>query len=189
MCGFFYRCLQNMKVIKSIVVLLVIFGLPLGSWYFLKYGYNWRKDKIEVLQPKGHFLNDIPWSEEEKTELYSSMFFKTNIVKVGNDVEASDELIIDQFRKAHTFQWLILLPEDQKAPRISTKDVKKYVNVESIFNQASDFSSAKYMIVDTAFQIRQVYNIGDEAELGQLVEDFSLSIPRKKDKDIAIRNK
>ncbi|NNE26063.1 MAG: hypothetical protein HKN09_04420 [Saprospiraceae bacterium] len=178
-----------MKIIKSIVVLLVIFGLPLGSWYFLKYGYNWRKDKIEVLQPKGHFLKDIPWTDEERTELYSSMFFKTNIVQLGGEVGPSQELIIDQFRKANTFQWLVLLPESEKAPRISTKDVKKYVNVQSIFDQNSEYASAKYMIVDTAFQIRQMYMNGDDADLGKLVEDYSLSIPKRKERDIKMRNK
>ena len=185
----FFYIIFEMRALKTIVILAILIGLPAGSWYFLKFGYNWRKDKIELLKPKGHFLKDLAWSEEEKSELYAAMFFKTNIVQIGGEIGDDQEKIIDQFRKAPTFQWIVLLESDQIAPKVSTKDVKKYINVQSIFDNNSEYASAKYMIVDTAFQIRQIYSTGSEEELGQLVEDYSLSIPKQKDKDIAIRNK
>jgi len=58
-----------MKILKTIAVLILVVGLPAGSWLFLQSGLDWRKVKAAQLLPKSHLLNDINWSNSEAQEV------------------------------------------------------------------------------------------------------------------------
>ena len=85
-----------MKIFKSIIVIIILFGMPLASWYFLKGGLDWRKSKIVELAPKGRFIsafnfenadiknysetnNDTESNEKSKWISENSFLFKDNI--------------------------------------------------------------------------------------------------------------
>lgn len=176
-----------MKTLRTIVILLVLFGLPAGSWYFLKFGFNWRKAKIESLTVKSHLLNDLTWDEKEKEELLSIMFYKTTVLKLGSGTE-DDEQIIDQFKKAPTFQWMYLSANGDSIPQLSSKNVRKYFEAPDFFENNPNYSDVEYLLVDTALNIRQKY-LESEESLGQLIEDIALVIPRQREKDIKLIQK
>ena len=44
-----------MKYLVGAVVFIMLFVLPLGSWYYLQSGLDYRKDALKELEPKGIF--------------------------------------------------------------------------------------------------------------------------------------
>ena len=178
-----------MKRLKTIIILIVLFGLPAGSWYFLKSGFQWRKDKLESLESKGNFIKSIGWDENEKESLFKMMSYKTTVVQTKGKITESEQTIIDQFRKSPTFQWLLLTRDTSANIKYSSKDPRKFFTSNNFNNQSNPFASSQYMIIDTAIHIRSVYQENDVKSLSKLVEDIALVLPRKKNKDIGVKKK
>ncbi|NNK90341.1 MAG: hypothetical protein HKO89_07000 [Saprospiraceae bacterium] len=178
-----------MKYLRSVVIIILLFGLPIGSWYFLKHGFNWRKSKIETLMPKDHILRDFDWSGKQKEELYSILFYKTTVINFDDEIDDKENLIVDQYLKANTFQWLNVTSDEKYNLQLSSKDKRKYFTSDKSAWSKGLLSGVKYALIDTGMYVRQVYPDNSEASLGMLVEDLSLIIPRKKEKDISIRKK
>lgn len=176
-----------MKYLRSIVVIILLFGLPLGSWYFLKHGFNWRKSKIETLQAKSHFLKDFNWDNNQKESLYTVLFLKTTVVNFDDDIDDKESIIIDQYKKATSFQWLNITSDEKYNELHSSRSKSKFFTSDASAYASGILENVKYALVDTAMNIRQVYPDNSESSLSQLVEDISLIIPRQREKDISIR--
>ena len=178
-----------MKYLRSIIIIVLLFGLPLGSWYFLKHGFNWRKSKIEQLQAKENLLNDIKWDNKQKDVLRSILHNKTTVIDLDNDQDDKERIIMDQYRKARGFQWLNIDSNEQMSALDNThrKEYLFFTDNESFIK--TKLNNARYALLDTGMYVRQTYPDNSELSLSQLVEDISLILPRPKEKDISIRKK
>jgi len=157
-----------MKKWISWLVLIVMLGIvPLGSWYYLKQGLDYRKNALEELKPK----SSVEWMGEA-----ASPFAGKTTLWVLDSSAAEDVLppVIDQFSDAYTFQlaghWngegVVYIPD-------------------SLLNIYAK-SGAVFALVDTAKQIRNYYS-GDTAELRKMVEHLAVLLPNVKDKDIKMK--
>lgn len=152
-----------MKYIKGIAVIFVLFVFPLGSWYFLQYGLNWRIDKRELLVPKID-LNSV-LADKAMTSNYTD---KTSLIRLKSSNSEKESIIKDQFDDAYTFQWV----EEGTGVNMS-HDILKDVN---------------YMLVDTGMNVRRLYKGGHDSIFAHMMEDISLIMPRKKELDIKMKD-
>ncbi len=176
-----------MKHIKSILILLILVGLPLGSWYFLSRGLEWRKSKVSDLKAKELFLKAYDFSDEDKNRLYELMAHRTTIVKLHGAINDNDIAIINQFENAYTFQFLSFEKTDGNSKTWSSKSAARFYKPSSQNAIPATLKDCNYVIVDTAGFIRQCYEGDSEQMLGLLVEDTAVVLPRKKPKDIGIK--
>jgi len=159
-----------MKILKTIAVLILVVGLPAGSWLFLQSGLDWRRIKAKQLTPKSELLNDIEWSEQEQNLVRTTFDGITTFIINGNIGEA-EKVIIDQFKDAYTF----------------SAKTKEELPVEIL--QKLDMSQLKYMLIDTGMVVRQIYKDSQLETINRLIEDLALITPQPKAKDIKLRGR
>jgi len=164
--AFFY--IVTMKIFKFLVVFFLIVVLPGGSWFFLQHGLDWRRVKAKQLVPKSELLKDIPWTEEEM-QLVKNTFDRTTTFIINGSIEESEEVIIDQFKDAYTF-------------KARTRN-----ELPQQFLAKLDMTGVKYMLIDTAMIVRQIYKDNELSTINRLIEDLALITPQRKTKDIKMK--
>lgn len=158
-----------MKKLVSWIVLIAMLGvLPLGSWFYLKQGLDYRKAALEELRSKQTIEgnNFMSLAMQGKTTLW-----------VLDSSKAQKALIPikEQFKDAYTFQiagsWVendvIYIPSHVKDSIITNRE---YV----------------YALVDTSMHIRNFYTANDQ-QLKTMVEHLAIILPNAKDKDIKMK--
>lgn len=162
------------KIITTIVVVTVLFILPGLCWYFLQTGLDWRKEKAVELKSKGSIMAFRQWSKSEQAALEKALKGKTSLISQSGDERTENEQeIFKQFEKSNTFQWR------------SFDSTLLGDSIRTILESSEKFD---YMLIDTAMQIRQIYQGKDDEVLRNVVQDLALMIPRKKPKDIKMKN-
>lgn len=172
------------KNLKTVAILLLLFGLPAGSWYFLNGGLQWRKGKIEDLKPKERFLYNYNFSDEDKTKIFEELSHRTAVVKLNSDLTDKDMTIIDQFRNSPTFMFFVMAKNVRIADAYGKKVPLRYIKTMNITSQNYEYDNAQYLLVDTSGYIRKHYNWGAEEVHKNIVEDLAVLLPRKKSPDI-----
>lgn len=158
-----------MKYLRSIVVLIFIFALPIGSWLFLQSGLDWRRVKAKELLDKGSILEQIKMTSEDRILVGDKLKGKTSLIKLHEPLSEQDAELIRQFDDAFTFQWI------ESASGFTTP-------IDGLEQLKYD-----YILVDTSMNIRQYYTGNDQETLTKIVEDIALMIPHRKSKDIKLR--
>ena len=173
-----------MKAIKTIGIIILLFGLPAGSWLFLKDGFNWRKAKMEELAPKGKFLDAYNFSILDKGKIYQQTIKKTTLVKLNKDLSQDDLSLIDQFKNSQTFLFLVLSDHEITPRDYDPKQTLKYIYATSVQAKNENIRNANYMLYDTGGVIRQFYEGLDHNTITKIVEDIAVVLPRKVTPDI-----
>lgn len=175
-----------MKILKTILILLVLFALPAGSWYFLKDGLDWRKAKMEKLQMKEKFLDVYDFTVEEKNVIFEEMAYRTALIKLNSDLDKEDIKLVDQFRKTHTFMFFVMLNRNSRLETsYSSKYPIRYIKSSNMVPKNFEYNNAKYMLVDTSGHIRRVYQWTEEDKMKNIVEDLAVLLPKRPSPDIS----
>jgi len=175
------------KIIKSIAIIAVLIGLPAGSWYFLKDGFDWRKAKLEELAPKGTFFDAFNFNNEDKEKLFREITYKTTLVKVNEDLSKDDIDLIDQFKQSYTFLFLVMTEDPKAREDYSSKQPLRYLIPSTMTPSDTRYKDASYMLLDTSMTIRQFYTGTDHETLTQIVEDIAVVLPRHVTPDIEMK--
>ncbi len=157
-----------MKVLKFLVVFFLVVVLPGGSWVFLQHGLDWRRVKAKQLVPKSELLKDVDWTEEE-LQLVENTFGNTTTFVINGSIGESEKVIINQFKDAYTFK------------------AKAKNEIPTEVTAKLDLAGVKYMLIDTAMIVRQVYNDNAVGTINRLIEDLALITPQRKAKDIKMK--
>lgn len=157
-----------MKYLKSIVVLSFLFGFPIGSWYFLQTGLDWRRVKAKEHTVKGPAVDTKLLSLDQASLLKTTLEGKTTIIKLSTTVTPLDESLKKQFKDAYTFQWL----NDTPTAHLTNSAVTKGMD---------------YVLIDTSLNIRQTYKGEDKETITRIVEDIALLLPHRKSRDIKMK--
>jgi len=176
-----------MKYLKGIGVIILLFLLPLGSWYFLQSGLDWRKAKRETLKKKVRFMTAYDFSNADKDKLFELSVRKTNVVKTNGNLTDLDKSLIKQFQNSHTFQFLVISDGVPKPEYLSSKSVQRYFDPENQNAKHDYLQAADYLLVDTLGYIRQYYEGKDKSTLNYLVEDVALILPKVQTRDILMK--
>lgn len=177
-----------MKYIKTILILLLLVGLPIGSWYFLKSGLDWRKTKVTDLKTKDQFFTAFEFTNSDKDKLYELMAHRTCIVKMNEGINADDESIINQYSNAYTFQFISFDKTVKDNNKWTSKTAVRYYKPENAKPRFNRIADVDYVLVDTSGYVRQYYEGSSQQVLKTLVEDVAVILPRKKEKDIKLKS-
>lgn len=161
-----------MKYLVSAVVFIMLFVLPLGSWYYLQSGLDYRKDALKELEPKGEFISPVI----DKNSLIS----KTTLIHtqdVGDNVISE---IFDQYGSSKTFQLISIdAPEE---------DASNWIQIDDFTanSLSSANSNAGFLLIDTSGQLRNSYP-ADMDGVRRLIEHTSIVLPRIKEMDVKLK--
>jgi len=165
-----------MKQIKIIALFLVLVFFPLGSWYYLQKGLDFRKELGKELEVKGNIGDFI--STPTGLEMFKG---KTSLVILPSaEIESTllDD-IYDQFKQAYTFQ---LVNGNRKLDNSEFAKEKEWLN-QSFTVDHGDLENKVAFIVDSKMQVRNYFE-GSEDDLRSLVQQLSVSFPKKPERDI-----
>lgn len=161
------------KSYQIIAVLALLFILPLGSYLYLKRGYNFRLEALNELKPKENIKNHPS---------FSKLMEKDNIYLLYN---ADDEVaaswigpVYDEFSHRSIFN-VIGYTSDSVPP---TSVSNQYTYIASKYPFAESIA-----LVDTASDIRNYYTY-DSTSFKKLVQHIPIVLPRKKEEDIKMKN-
>lgn len=162
------------KMLVSIGVIILVVILPAGSWYYLQTGLDYRKAALKELTAQGAFdVSTIGGEQWLKS--------KTTLLHLESNQEEISKRIYDQFGEAETFNlW---------SPSVSILGKKNWqVLADSSQVQIKEtYPEASFVLIDTAMQVRHVYNDKTESIVKDLISHIAIVLPRKKDKDIKMK--
>ena len=168
--------------------MLLLIGLPLGSWYFLKGGLEWRKEKVQDLKTKDLFFSAFEFTKSDKDRLYEIMAHRTCVVKLNAPINELDSMVIDQFDNAHTFQFVSFEKTTDKSNKWTSKSAVRYYKPKAQKPRYSRIADTDYVLVDTSGYVRQYYSGNGKQVFKTLVEDVAVILPRRKAKDISVKS-
>ena len=156
-----------MKYLRGLAVVLVIFVLPAGSWYYLQSGYNYRLNALKELEPKGIF--EYISLEKDDSELFDE---KISLIcfcaDVGNENLATLVRIEEKY-DSRGFQLIKLEQENDEYDSL----YKKY-------------GPKKLILIDKDREYRRSYSF-DEGEIKDLVQHAAIVIPLPSRKKIKLK--
>ncbi|MEM9547397.1 MAG: hypothetical protein AAGA77_15565 [Bacteroidota bacterium] len=161
-----------MKYLVGAVVFIMLFVLPLGSWYYLQSGLDYRKAALKELEPKGEFMN----SSVDQNKLIS----KTTLMHLKPVREEVIPEIFEQYGGSHTFQLMSI-----QAP--SGKD-NNWIQIDEFTANsiAAANDDAGFLLIDTSGQLRNIYP-ADMDGVKRLIEHTSIILPRLREVDIKMK--
>jgi len=162
-----------MKYLVSVIVFLMLFVLPLGSWYYLQSGLDYRKEALKELEPKGEFFaSTIDNSAlKKKTTLMHLKTIEENVIKE----------IYGQYGGAQTFQ---LLSIDK-----AEEDAENWIQIDDFTANSISVanSDAGFVLIDTSGQLRNTYPANMDG-VKMLIEHTAIVLPRIKEMDIKLKS-
>jgi hypothetical protein len=157
------------KFISWLLLGLFVVVVPLGSWFYLKKGLDYRKGALQELIAKD--------SLERSIDSLGLIFGKTSIIVLDTLVDSSiTSGIRDQFKNTPGFQVIHTAGDHE------TQWPRPYL--ESFFDK---YDGSAYMLIDTSGKVRNVYENNDK-ELKKLIEHTAIVIPRPVEVDIKVKN-
>ncbi len=184
------------------LVFLVLFVLPLGSIYFLNSGVSYRKASLSELEDKGkvgafQLYNqvNIPvspetlhgkvavvnfLSEDDSTAHYQM----ERLSKVHQSYNETEDVVFLSFIKADSTTNMI-----DRAKGLGINDHQQWFLLGTDEENFRSLSASGFQItepdkgialVDTSMTIRRHYDISSNPEMGRLVEQIAIVIPKQK---------
>jgi len=157
------------KLITWFFLIILVVIVPLGSWFYLKEGLDYRKGALLELTPKDSIPRD--------SDSLQIIFGKTSIIVIDSLVKNDIiEKIREQFKNTPGFQVSFISENSTSAlPAEYLKDV--WVR----------YAGNSFVLIDTAGNIRNAYK-NDSLSIKKLVEHTAIVIPRPKESDIKMKN-
>ena len=161
-----------MKYLIGAFVVIMLFLLPLGSWYYLQSGLDYRKEALRQLEPKGKF---------QSTFLnQGQLAAKTTMIHL-KEVEGDPvSEIYGQYGDSETFQlFSIDTPE---------KGAQNWIQLDALAANSisAAYDDAGFLLIDTSGQLRNTYPANLEG-VKFLIEHTSIVLPRVKEMDIKMK--
>ena len=196
------RKLTTRGIIQTAALFLLLVFLPLGSWYFLQSGVDYRKSALDELQEFG----EVPMISYQSFDLdKAASSGKMLILGFLDDTAANAESKIgerlaalhDQFDNRQDVLFLNHVNADQEVVDLLKNDYKlddaeqcyfslvekeAVANYQSKYPGVSDFDLELFKenviaITDTSHQIRQYYNLGEAEEMKRLIQHIAIILP------------
>ena len=162
-----------MRYLVATVVFIMVFVLPLGSWYYLQLGLDYRKDALVELETKGEFSSPVI----DKNTLIS----KTTLIHLKPVGDQVVQEIFGQYGGSQTFQ--LLSTEKPIVPFANWIVIDEFTS-NSI---SADNEDAGFLLIDTSGQLRNSYP-ADMDGVRRLIEHTSIILPRIKEMDVKLKS-
>jgi hypothetical protein len=201
------------KIIQIAGLFLFIVGLPLGSYIYLKAGFDYHKEALDKLEDMGEIPADYTLSAWDETEFMPSQL-DGNIVLTAeirpgeNAFQETLKRLCEQFEKSETAYFLFFLTSDVDSTFLwdAFLENNAFPDFEQIrfFDLRNERNNRFWReilgmsdrcegpcktiaFVDSKRQIRQYYDISDGEQLKELVRISAIMLPKKKVEDPELR--
>ncbi len=194
------------KIFRVAAILLLLIGLPAGSWYYLSGGVNWRKTALNEL--RGHYgqiasayimYPDGTKEDRLKSKVCVIHLFgdHPDLTDVNRKVLDTGQKLFEQFGKNENFRVALIsenataefrsymqkLPCSDYATWVSIGGVGQWTTVVRngyeyyLRDTKEDAVPEYYALCDTAGTIRRFYDANNEKEVGRMVEQITILLP------------
>ena len=156
-----------MKILRGLAIVLVIFVLPAGSWYYLQSGYDYRLGALQELEPKGQF--GMLSLEKNTPDLLDN---KVTLLCLCAEVEEENLNTLDQLEEKYDsrgFQLIKLTELNDEYEKLKTK-----------------YTPKKLILIDKDREYRRSYNF-EKKEIKELVKHAAIVIPLPSRKKIKLK--
>lgn len=180
------------KHLNTILILFLIVGFPLGSYLYLKSGFNYRKEVLEEVTIKGEYTDFLKNDYFSPDKGHTILFTKFES-KDGDRIQKLAK-VLEQFDSNKSFKIVGLSNGlDETISRIfkSAFNANQGMLIQNLPAEALDqnnFSTdgRNAMLVDTASQIRAYYDFSQPGDFNKMIEHVATVLPRKIEKDIVL---
>lgn len=159
------------KLVSWIALAFFVVVVPFISWYYLKLGYNYRKQILAEVKVKDSIdilLDSIDVFKAKTTVLILKRTDKSNNLSKG---------LLEQFKNMNGFQ---------VASYDSLSTNTTIVPNTYLTNLQSKYQGNSVLLIDTSLRIRNAYN-DDPASIKKLIEHIAVILPRQKEADIKMK--
>ena len=187
---------SKFNFVSTFAMLLFLFIMPIGSWYYLKQGENFRKQQIEELEPKGDFnLEKLASLTSSKTDSIHGELMLISVIgksKPSPELKTHIDELETQFGDRPDFNVLQLFDSEEPAPLINPGKRKNIwttsfplENLGDIgINPPENISSPYWVLVDIHHRVRHYYN---QTEKEKLVVHTAMILPLEKRAKIEVQ--
>jgi len=158
------------RIYTWVVVGLFLMLVPLGSWYYLHQGLQYRKQLLKELEVK--------YQIDSSADSLKLLFGNANLVVLDNSnkiLEIVNQLN-DQFANSPKFNIIFKDSVDQYS----------YLPQGYMAEEWNKMSGSSFVLLDTLMNVKNTY-LDDLDQIKKLVEHISVVIPRQKEADIKVK--
>lgn len=177
---------MKVKFVAAAVVILILIGLPIGSYLYLRSGYMYRLDALESLDVKGALDADFYCFTASDSIKYGELLGYTLVVtpcELEEEWKTKMTQLDEQFTSSPTYRSLKLEGDEIMK---STGYADCYFTPQFFYDGL--FREHSFVLLDTSLQIRNFY-APDEPGFKKLVEHLAILLPREKEKKIEFKGK
>ena len=203
--------MSRLWVVITVVLLIIV--LPIGSWYYLKSGFDFQKesyDKLEGqigvldLESLGKQMRMIPADQKGKVGIVAFVFDNaeadsiiTNLQAVHQQFDSRDDVSLICFvarpdtASLGTDEDLMALygltDYQQWTINQGDRELVEDLSMEHFSFPASRLGESTLMLIDPMGAIKRVYDPFNKDEIQELIRHITVVLPRGPNKDIGIR--
>jgi len=158
---------------NKVLVFILLAIVPLGSWYYLRTGLDYRKDALKELEAKFNI------SDKCRGLSYTKGF---TTVLLDPSKTAGKTTEIDSFHN-------VLLTKFDDVPKLNIISLQDdLLNSEhQVFTSCMSTGTKAITLIDTSGQVRMEYD-GSLNSFGKVIEHLAIVLPRQEEKDIKTKN-
>ncbi|MBK8109138.1 MAG: hypothetical protein IPK46_01755 [Saprospiraceae bacterium] len=172
------------KYFNSIILVFVLIGLPLGSYFYLRQGFTFRKNLIDELKTSMPLKGTL-------TDSGYPVLVKGRCTVIALNENHNQQLsLFDQFKDAKGFQLagnmdtMLVMPYLMKKQQVAdTKNIRNYFQIDStvLSTLKQAYPASNYLILDTLGKMRYSYS-GNENDMKKLAGHITVLLPLYKEK-------
>ena len=182
-----------------VTIILILFLLPLVSWYYLQSGLNWRKEAQAIMNGKTPFPTvDYTDSTGEK---FSSALLDAHVsivtfISCSGEVDQRNVLLelYDQFKETNKANFILLDSCDVAMSTLSDPSKKNWYvlpcsdSLTLCSSLLNEWPEGKiFALVDRNKALRGYYGIATKDEKRILVEHMALLLPRERQEKVELK--
>ncbi len=188
---------------NTLLAITLLFILPAGSWWYLSQGLDYRRDSLSEMKdfgPIGDFTGTdqvnrpfrmseqhgkalvVQFLPPDRTE---AAYRTERLGKVFESFQDTEDVLFLSIAPADS-----LLPSREQAIRLGIDDARRWrlltfpdTSLERISTQVfglADAADQRLVLADTSLTMRRYYNIRENEDMGRLVEQIAIVIPKQR---------
>jgi hypothetical protein len=201
------------KIWQGLALFLFLVVLPVGSWYYLRSGYQYRKAALEELQDLGKVQAFSAVTSSGDTLSEKDLEGHTLIAAFLPEEAGERKALIGQldklYRQFDARNDILFVSHYEAGTPLDTSMAETYplmqdtvqwvafaLSPDMYLSMAKDsygvfegdrVNSSLLTLVDTASVIKRHYDSKDNQQMGRLIEHITIVMPRTPEKDVLIR--
>jgi hypothetical protein len=182
------------NIIQILVISLLLVGLPLGSWYYLKKGADFRRQHLQQMTSLGPFEFQDFVATSGDTLPPDSLHGRVLIIcrLAGEASKAPSESILSdvtrlekQFAERRDFKLLVftdLAPASEVISRQRATFLRAHPAIEATFSERE--GNPVWLLIDTKGEKRRFY---ESVQTDDLVTETAILLPSGKREEIELK--